>query len=87
MRISEILGHLHVFFLIPDGATGFLDENWSSIVKKIKKSKFDLNSLYKFQDFSKSDKNTLSLIGKHSFSYHELFELTIFTTRCQPLCF
>ncbi len=41
-----ILGHLYVFFFISDGTTGFLDENWSSIAKKIKKSKYDLYSLY-----------------------------------------
>ncbi len=30
------------FFLISDGTTGLLDENWSSIAKKIKKSKYDI---------------------------------------------
>ncbi len=44
VRISEILGHLNVFFKVSDGTTGFLDENWSSILKKIKKSKYDLSS-------------------------------------------
>ncbi len=43
--ISEILGHLNVFFKISDGTTGFLDENWLSIVKKIKKSEYDLQLL------------------------------------------
>ncbi len=44
--ISEILGHLYVFFKVSDGTTGFLDENWSSTMKKIKKSTYDLYSLY-----------------------------------------
>ncbi len=48
VRISEILEHLRVFFKISDGTTGFLDENWSSIVKNLKKSKYDLNSLLYF---------------------------------------
>ncbi len=33
---------LSYFIKISDGTTGFLDENWSNIVKNIKKSKYDL---------------------------------------------
>ncbi len=38
-----------------------------------------------FHNFSKSDKNASSLMGKHSSSYHNNF--TIFSTTCQTLCF
>ncbi len=40
VRVSEILGHLCVFFKVSDVTTGFLDENWSSIVNKIKNSPY-----------------------------------------------
>ncbi len=48
VKISEILEHLRVniiIFFIFNGTTGFLDENWSSLVEK-KKAKFDLYYLY-----------------------------------------
>ncbi len=57
VKISEILGHLHVFFKISDGTIGFLDENRSNTVKNIKKFKYDLYS-YPFNDRIVGKKNS-----------------------------